>query len=158
MYRFEIPTPINELEKAEEAIRLAEERYDKIKEGLTNYDPKVTERTVVKCKTCGKGTQAKNLQFCRYYWYESPHGCMGGATWHTNGFMVVFPKCGDREHVHPASHSLPNYDIQKMEYRIVEKLLRFAKQYGDYYYNSGDEEYSLTIEWQHANKKLEVDV
>jgi len=156
MYRFEIPTPINELEQAEEAIRIAEERYDKIKKGLTSYDPKVTERTVVKCKSCGKGTQARNIQFCRYYWYETPHGCMGGACWHTNGFMMVCPKCGEREHVHEATKALPNYDIQEMEYRIIERILRFAQQYGDYHYNSGEETYTDNIEWQHANEKLTV--
>jgi len=149
MYRFEIPTPIDKLEKAEKAIRIAEERYEKIKVGLTNYEPKVTERTVVKCKSCGKGTQAKNIQFCRYYWYESPHGCTGGACWNTNGFMVVCPKCGETEHVHPATKALPLYDVQEMEYRIMERILGFAKQYGDCQYSNGNLEYTDKIEWKH---------
>jgi hypothetical protein len=75
---------------------------------------------------------------------------MGGDTWHTNGFLVVCPKCGDREHVHPATKSLPNYDIQVVEYRIMERLLKFAQQYGDYYYNSGEERFSDEIEWKHG--------
>jgi hypothetical protein len=157
MYRFEIPTPIGELEKAREAIRVAVERYKKIIEGLTQYDPKITERTVVKCKSCGKGTQARNLIFARYYWYERPHGCMGGATWHTNGFMLVCPKCKETEHVHPATEALPNYDIQKMEYRIMERILRFAQQYGDYYYyDSCDNKYTDKIEWHHTYKGMGI--
>ena len=150
MYRFEIPTPIDELDKAREAIKKAEERYEKVKEGLTNYEPKITERTVVKYKSCGKGTQAKNIQFCRYYWYETPHGCMGGDTWHTNGFMMVCPKCGEREHVHPATKALPLYDIQEMEYRIIERLLKFAQQYGDVKYSNCEHKYTNEIEWKHG--------
>jgi len=153
MYRFEIPTPINELEKAQKAIRVAEERYKKIKDGLTTNEVNVTERSVVKCKSCGKGTQARNVHFCRYYWYESPHGCTGGACWHTNGFMVVCPKCGEREHVHPATKALPLYDIQEMEYRIIENILKFAQQFGDVYYSDGTYKFTEKIEWKHETKR-----
>ena len=150
MYRFEIPSPLQELEKAQKAVELAKEQYEKIRDGYTSYDPKITARTVVKCKSCGKGTQARNLQFCRYYWYETPHGCMGGDHWHSNGFMVVCPKCGDREHVHPATKALPNYDVQVVEYRIMERLLRFAQQYGDVRYSNCEHKYTDQIEWRHA--------
>jgi hypothetical protein len=149
MYRFEIPTPMKKLERAAEAVRRAEERYKEIKEGLADHDPEITERSLIHCKSCGKGTQAKNIRFARYYWYESPHGCMGGDHWHSNGFVIYCPKCGEWEHVHPATNSLPNYSQQEVEYRIIEKLLKFGTQYGDVRYSNCETKFTESIEWEY---------
>ena len=99
MYNMEIPTPIKELKRAEEVIELAKERYDRIRDGVTSYDPVVTERSTIYCKKCSKRTQIRNIQFARYYWYERPHGCMGGDTWHYGGYIITCPKCGHWEKV-----------------------------------------------------------
>lgn len=149
MYHMEIPTPIKELEKAKTAIKKAEKRYEAIKDGLTSYDPEITERSTVLCNKCGKRSQIKNVTFSRYYWYESPHGCMGGDTWHTDGFIVVCPKCDKWNHAHKPTKALPNYDIQKMEYRMIEKMLRFAQQHGDIRYSNCKYKCTEEIEWEH---------
>lgn len=149
MYSIEIPTPIEKLEKARKAIEIAEKKYNQVIEGLNQYDPKISERSTILCKKCGKRSQIKNVIFSRYYWYESPHGCMGGACWHSNGFVVACPKCGKWEHFRKPTKSLPNYDLQKVEFRIVEKLLRFAQQCGDVRYSDGEYNFTHEIEWKH---------
>ena len=101
------------------------------------------------CKKCGKRSQIRTVKYSRYYWYEKPYSCMGGAMWHSNGFMVVCPKCGKWEHVHEPTKALPQYDLQEVEYRIMRQMLKFATQYGDIYYSDGEYDCKETIEWEH---------
>lgn len=132
MYNMEIATPIKQLERARSAVEKAKERYDKIKDGLTSYDPEVSEQSTILCKKCNKRSQIRNVQYAKWYWYERPHGCMGGDTWHWGGYIIVCPKCNHWEVVHrPHKFGGGNYDMNVMEFRILEKMLPFAKQCND---------------------------
>lgn len=150
MSNIEITTPIKKLERARKAVDVAKENYRQIVEGLSRHDPKISERSTILCKKCGKRSQARNIKFSRYYWYESPHGCIGGDAWHWDGYIVSCSKCGNWEKINCPSKSLSNnYDVQVMEFRIIEKMLRFAQQYGDVRYSNGDYEFTNEIEWKH---------
>lgn len=78
-----IPTPVDKLLNARMAIRKAEDHYDEVKKQVLSFDPKITERSTILCTKCGKRSQIKNVTFSRYYWYEKPYSCMGGAMWHS---------------------------------------------------------------------------
>ena len=153
MFHREIVTPIKELKKAQDAIDKAQERYDKIRDGVTNYDPVITERSTILCKKCGKRSQVRNIQFARYYWYESPHGCMGGACWHSNGFVVVCPKCLDWAHINEPTEGFSDVDVQVMEFRILEKMLKFAEQCNDVQKYDGEYRNTNEIKWRHKYVK-----
>lgn len=153
MYSFEIAIPIKKLEKVKDVIKKGKERYEEIINGLSSYDPIITEHSTILCKKCGKRSQVKNVEFGRYYWYETPYGCTGGDCWHMNGFIIVCPKCGEWEHVHEASKTLPNFDEQKMEFRIMKKLLRFAQQRGDVHYSNGEYKFTEKIEQKYETQR-----
>lgn len=50
-----------------------------------------------KCRHKGcTGCKLADLIVIQTNWYESPHGCTGGDTWHEGEINVVCPKCSTR--------------------------------------------------------------
>lgn len=78
-------------ERLKEAKSLVEEIQAQINDKLS--------RTLVRCegggrqKGCGLGFEVRELDYIQTFWYESPHGCMGGDTWHMGEGKWVCPKC-----------------------------------------------------------------
>lgn len=40
---------------------------------------------------CGKLHKIKDCIAIQTHWYESPHGCTGGDTWHTGEIQIICP-------------------------------------------------------------------
>jgi hypothetical protein len=51
------------------------------------------------CECCGEKHAMKDCDVIQTHWYESPHGCMGGDTWHENDIHIVCPKTGHRNRI-----------------------------------------------------------
>jgi hypothetical protein len=44
---------------------------------------------------CGKRHAIKDCVLIQSHWYEDPHGCTGGDTWHTGEMAII---CPDTDH------------------------------------------------------------
>jgi hypothetical protein len=73
-------------------------------------------RTLVQCtsnnfgKGCGMGMQIKDLDYIQTHWYEQPHGCMGGDTWHSGEGRFKCPHCGHTNRLYDRP------DIEKLKH------------------------------------------
>ena len=50
--------------------------------------------TLVRCGQCRIGHEVRELIYLQTHWYESPHGCSGGDTWHAGEGQWACPDCG----------------------------------------------------------------
>ncbi len=51
-------------------------------------------------KGCGTELRPCDVVYIRTHWYESPHGCTGGDTWHEGEGQFDCPKCGKRSRLY----------------------------------------------------------
>lgn len=132
MYHFEIKTNLPKLEKAHKALTKAQEHYETVKEVVLHDMPTPTENKTILCKKCGKRSKVTKVRYADYYWYERPHGCMGGDMWHHGGILIECPKCEARESVSkPHKYSDIKNDV---EYNTLKVLLNaYGIQCEDYY-------------------------
>lgn len=73
---------------------------------LTARIDALRKQTLVKCsnnnygKGCGQALEIGELEYLQTHWYESPHGCMGGDTWHSDEGQFDCPHCGHRNRLY----------------------------------------------------------
>lgn len=78
------------------------DKLSKIEEQIKDFERK----TLVLCtnnnhgKGCGMGLEIGALTYIQTHWYESPHGCMGGDTWHMGEGNFICPKCEHRNRLY----------------------------------------------------------
>jgi len=82
----------------------------------------VESTQTVLCSICGKRSQVQNIDYADWYWYESPHGCMGGDHWHRAGFFYNCPKCGHTMKEYPPQSY--ESDEKKAQYEALAHLIR----------------------------------
>lgn len=134
MFHFEINTNQKIIESARLALVKAQKRYDDLISEMKE-DPKVSDRSLITCKVCKKRSQARVIQYSNFYWYEKPHGCTDGDTWHFGGYLIFCPKCGEKELVHKSNKFHSEIDVA--EINILKGILEYAIKGDDVHYIDG---------------------
>ena len=81
------------------------------------------ERTqYIKCKKCNKKSQVKKFEYSNFYWYEQPHGCMGGDNWNEAGIYLKCPKCGNIEKINMPLNWAS--EKEKVKYNKLHNLIK----------------------------------
>lgn len=82
---------------------------DKLLNQLAKIQTKITKHkknTLVQCVNncqglgCGMRHKIKDLEYIQTHWYESPHGCTGGDTWHSGEGNFICPHCEHRNRLY----------------------------------------------------------
>lgn len=100
--------------------KIAEHR--KCIDALTKDLDSIKARTLVACtssvygKGCGMALEIGELTYIQTHWYERPHGCMGGDTWHESYGEFVCPHCGVRNRL----YNRPEIQYLKRHFKSVE--------------------------------------
>lgn len=51
------------------------------------------------CESCKGYHKIKDCEAMQGHWYENPHGCTGGDTWHEGDVYIVCPSTGELNRV-----------------------------------------------------------
>ena len=129
MYHFKINTIRTAIESAEARVNKANTELAKLVFDAKAGNLKTSERTILTCKKCGKGSQIKKYKYSKWFWYEKPYSCMAGDQWHFGGYMIVCPKCSHIEKVHKCR--VPSTNLEVAEYNTLEKMLVHATKCAD---------------------------
>lgn len=79
------------------------ERARRILERLRNQKINLIKAKKFACGNCKTVSSFSSLGFVQDYWYESPHGCMGGDTWHRSKMSLchlVCPHCNTMNYIY----------------------------------------------------------
>ena len=87
---------------------------------------KVEQTQSILCKKCGKRSQAQKFRYSIRYWYEEPHSCNDGDTWHHAGFYLECPKCKHIANVYEPNKYSSNKEIER--YDMLYKLIQHGIQ------------------------------
>jgi len=85
--------------------RALERARAKVKE-LGKEREELLSHTPVSCtpnnhgRGCGESFEVRDLVYIQTHWYERPHGCSGGDTWHQGEGNFICPKCGHRNRLY----------------------------------------------------------
>lgn len=82
----------------------------------------VEKNQYITCNNCNKKSQVKKFQYSDKYWYEKPHGCMGGDIWHEGGIYLKCPKCNKIEKISMPFDFADGEEIKK--YNFLVDLVR----------------------------------
>ncbi|KWT98487.1 MULTISPECIES: hypothetical protein [unclassified Variovorax] len=105
----------NEAELA--AVQAEMDRLRKIRSGLLRQTPVACERNNFG-QGCGAVTSIGELTYIQTHWYEGPHGCSGGDTWHRGEGQFVCPSCGHRNRLYNRK------DVEKLAglFRVIQAV------------------------------------
>lgn len=65
---------------------------------------------------CGESFEVRDLVYLQTHWYERPHGCTGGDTWHQGEGNFICPTCGHRNRL----YARPEIEALKRHFKSVE--------------------------------------
>ena len=80
------------LEDVEKALRVSGRRQTR----LLKLRDALLAQTLLPLGCCDTSHMVKDVVYVQTHWYESPHGCMGGDTWHQGEGQIICPSCGAR--------------------------------------------------------------
>jgi DNA-directed RNA polymerase subunit M/transcription elongation factor TFIIS len=121
MYHFKINSVRTAVESAQAQIDKANTKLAKLIFDAKAGNLKTSDRTVLTCTKCGKGSQIRKVRYSKWLWYEKPYSCMAGDMWHFGGYLIECPKCGYSEKVHKPRVPTSNLDVA--EYKTLERIL-----------------------------------
>lgn len=78
----------------------------------------IVKRTKISCGNCDQESMIKDIVYIQPHWYESPHGCTGGDTWHEDKDYALMrcPHC--KSILQITSHQ--NADLMALKYSFKE--------------------------------------
>lgn len=112
--KFEINLNTSSLIKARKEY---EQKIISAREELIN----VEKTQYIKCKKCGRKSQIKSLKYSEIFYYEKPHGCIGGDNWYSSGIYLECPKCGNTTKLHKPSNLAS--EKEKIDYTKFHNLI-----------------------------------
>ncbi len=104
-------------------------------EKLREEKQKTFRAKIISCAHCNARAALSRFGFIQDYWYESPHGCMGGDHWHyskTKLCHIVCPSCNTANYIYNHPDRAKIEEAIDKEHCSVESLFACVyDQHGD---------------------------
>jgi hypothetical protein len=113
-----------------ESIDDLKKRFDSIMKEADAINQKIQEKlkeTLVACQNnmfgygCGMASVIGDLTYIQTHWYESPHGCMEGDSWHQAEGQWICPHCNHKNRLYDKP------EIQKLK----SSFKNFVNEFND---------------------------
>ncbi len=130
--------PISELTLKKKKLQ---QELDKVQEDIDAS----LKRTLLACendsfgKGCGMAAKIGEKTYIQTWWYESPHGCMGGDTWHPDEGQWKCSHCGKLNRLYDKP------DIQKLSHLFKNRINYHPYSFGPEYSNPKGKDFKVEI-------------
>lgn len=103
-----------------EIDKLIEETSGVLK-ALREERAEILKKTKISCGNCDAESMIKDVTYIQPHWYEPPHGCMGGDTWHESESYALLrcPHC--KAILQITAETRPELMALKYSFKEIEK-------------------------------------
>ncbi len=93
---------------------------------LKELEVKRSNQTI-KCG-CGRSHKIKDCHLIQTHWYERPHGCSGGDTWHQGEMQFVCPDTDNKNRLYFPQNDIPYEKRGDFKYSAEQQFQRIFKR------------------------------